>query len=149
MIYSTLFKYRMPECMTEQEHIQIDRQNLCPIECQCKCHGGDRLKQRVFNFSLFPVLLNCSKWSVEQNLSEGLLWGWKLIWPKAATCGHSLGSIWSGHLRPLEWLQVAASCKGLRFWNSNSARFAISIKYCIYAFLVIPNMCVHIVYLCK
>ena len=39
---------------------------------------------------------------------RGSLWGWKLIWPKAATCGHSLGSRWSGHLRPLEWLQVAA-----------------------------------------
>ena len=31
---------------------------------------------------------------------RGSLWGWKLIWPKAATCGHSLGSIWSGHLGP-------------------------------------------------
>ena len=50
------------------------------------------------------------------------LWGWKLIWPKAATCGHlrplawkhmerplratcshSLAIFWSGHLRPLAW----------------------------------------------
>ena len=37
------------------------------------------------------------------NNTERLLWGWKLIWPKAATCGHLLGNIWDGHLRPLSW----------------------------------------------
>ena len=149
MIYSTLFKYRMPECMTKQEHIQIDRQNLCQIEWQCKCHGGDRSKQRVFKFSLFPVLQNCSNWSVEQNLSEGLLWGWKLMWPKAATCGHLRPLAWKYMERPLAATRVAASgCKGLRVWNSNNARFAISMKYCLYAFLVIRKICVHIVYTC-
>jgi hypothetical protein len=37
-----------------------------------------------------------------------------LIWPKAATCGHSLGSIWSGHLGPLAATRLqfsgAATC---------------------------------------
>ena len=70
---------------------------------------------------------------LENNSAEMLLWRWKLIWPKAATCGHlrplawnslewplaatcghSLGTVWSGHLRPLAWNSLerplAATC---------------------------------------
>ena len=144
MIYSTLFKYRMPECMTKQEHIQIDRQNLCQIDWQCKCHGGDRSKQRVFKFSL----------SCPPKLFKLICWAESF---RGVALRVEIDVAESGHLRPLAWkymerplaaTRVAASgCKGLRVWNSNNARFAISMKYCLYAFLVIRKMCTYCVYM--
>ena len=57
----------------------------------------------------WPVAATCGH-SLERPLAAT-----RLERPLAATCGHSLGAATCSHLRPLEWLRVAASgCEWLR-----------------------------------